>query len=93
MKRVRSALTNRIHLTRRGIWHAVLLFAAALSASLEVPRVARSTVREAAEELADPPAAITDAATRLVSAAAESHLGFDTNIYPGDKAMDVRPMT
>jgi hypothetical protein len=65
-----------------------LLFAAALSASLEVPRVARSTVREAAEELADAPAAITDAATRLVSAAAESHLGFDTNIYPGDKAMD-----
>jgi hypothetical protein len=39
-------------------------------------------------ELGDVPSAIADAVQRVASHVTESHLGFDTNVYPGDKAME-----
>jgi hypothetical protein len=80
---IASLLTKRI-----SVRNVVLLTVAAASASLEVPRMARSSFGEAASELTNAPAAIANATFRLVSDTDDSHLGFDTNIYPGDKAMD-----
>lgn len=65
-----------------------MLLLAAVSASVEAPRLAQEPLRAAAEELVDAPSAVAQAATRLVSNAGESHLGFDTNVYPGTRAMD-----
>ena len=73
---------------RRSIRHTVLLGLAAASASVEVPRIARTSFGRAATELTNAPAAIADVTFRLISGADGSHLGFDTNIYPGDGAMD-----
>jgi hypothetical protein len=73
---------------RRSVRNALLLSLAAVSASVEVPRIARTSFGEAASELTNAPAAIADATLRLVSGKDGSHLGFDTNVYPGDKAMD-----
>src|SRR5436309_1584745 len=76
----------------RTVRNALLLGLAAVSASLEAPRLANSSFGEAAVSLADAPVSvIADAVTRVASNATtttESHPGFDTNIYPGDKAMD-----
>jgi Domain of unknown function (DUF1906) len=73
-------------MTKRTLRNALTLVIAALSASIEAPRLARQPL-SAAAELADVPAAIGDAVERAASNVSESHLGFDTNIYPGDKAM------
>ena len=73
---------------RRILRNALLLVGAAVSATLEAPRVAHSSLGAAATELMDAPAAMAHAAARLVAAPAETHLGFDTNVYPGDRAMD-----
>lgn len=78
----------------------LLLAAAAISASIEAPRVAREPLTIAAAELTAAPSAIDSAVTTAASNASnasnaasgakdgESHLGFDTNVYPGDGAMD-----
>src|SRR4030095_3016292 len=55
---------------------------------IQVPRVAVTSFGSAASELTNAPAAIADVTLRLVDVKDESHLGFDTNIYPGDAAMD-----
>ena len=66
----------------------VALAAAAVSASLEAPRLAHTSLAEATVELVDAPAAIGDAVTRTAANVTGSHLGFDTNVYPGDDAMN-----
>ena len=73
-------------MNKRTLRNAITLVIAALSASIEAPRLARQSLSETVE-LADVPAAIDDAVEHVASSVAGSHLGFDTNIYPGDKAM------
>lgn len=63
------------------------LAAAAVSASLEAPRLVHGSLGSATVELADASTAISAAVTSVASRVTASHLGFDTNIYPGDDAM------
>src|SRR5579871_2649941 len=72
----------------RGMRNAALLVFAAASASLEAPRLANQPVRSATAELTHATAAIDSAAAQVASTVRRSYLGFDTNIYPGDAAMD-----
>jgi len=67
--------------------NALLLAVAAVSASLEVPRLQHESLDAATAAIANAPAAIGRAVANAASHAGESHLGFDTNMYPGDKAM------
>jgi len=75
--------------------NALMLAVAAFSASLEAPRLAQQPIRSATTELADASGAIDQAVHRVANnvgagvsdSANASHLGFDTNVYPGDKAM------
>jgi hypothetical protein len=73
-------------MTKRTLRNAITLVTAALSASIEAPRLARQPLC-ATVELADVPAAIDNAVERVASNVTGSHLGFDTNIYPGNNAM------
>jgi hypothetical protein len=67
---------------------------AALSASLEGPRLAHQPLTTVTAELTAAPSAIAHAATNVAANVTgddasddSSHLGFDTNVYPGDRAM------
>ncbi len=64
-----------------------MLAVAALSASLEAPRLVHQPLSSATRELADASGAINSAVQNVADNITESHLGFDTNIYPGDRAM------
>jgi glycoside hydrolase-like protein len=78
-------------MTKRALRNLLMLLVAAASASLEAPRLAHRPLAEATAELVDIPDATADAVTRVAgvtSPTSSSHLGFDTNVYPGDKAMD-----
>lgn len=68
---------------RNGIMLGVLAFAA----SFEAPRLARAPLGAATAELVGAPSAIGQAVTQVADNVTNSHLGFDTNVYPGDKAM------
>ena len=71
-----------------------MLAATAISASLDAPRLAHEPLTVASAELTGAPSAVGDAIAQLASTAANSasaprrHVGFDTNVYPGDRAMD-----
>ena len=67
--------------------NALMLAVAAFSASLEAPRLARQPIQSATAELADATGAIDQAVQKVADNVDASHLGFDTNVYPGDKAM------
>jgi len=75
-------------MTKRALRNLLMLLVAAASASLEAPRLAHRPLSEATVELVDIPDAAGDAVKRVASTMSSSHLGFDTNVYPGDKAMD-----
>jgi len=78
-------------MTKRALRNLLMLLVAAASASLEAPRLAHRPLAEATAELVDLPDATAEVVSRVASAtspASSSHLGFDTNVYPGDKAMD-----
>src|SRR5947209_11851163 len=84
-------LTNRARglMTRRTLRNALTLAFAAVSASLGAPQLAHRSLESATATLVDAPAAIDNAVDDLVTNVSDGHhLGFDTNIYPGDKAMD-----
>jgi len=66
----------------------LMLLVAAASASLEAPRLAHKPLAQATAELVDLPDATNDVITEVAANVSSSHLGFDTNVYPGDKAMD-----
>lgn len=66
--------------------NGLFLAAAVLSASFEAPTLTREPVRAAAAELISAPAVATQVVEQ--SQARSNHLGFDTNLYPGDAAMD-----
>jgi hypothetical protein len=67
--------------------NAIVLVVAAITASLDAPRIAHEPLRVAAAELAAAPSAVGAAVKHAASTGTRSHLGFDTNVYPGDKAM------
>lgn len=71
----------------RKLRNAALLGIAALSASLEAPRLRQSSLGAAAAELTNVPGAIASSVQDVADNINESYLGFDTNVYPGDKAM------
>jgi hypothetical protein len=77
-------------MTKRTVRNAISLMIAALSASIEAPRLVHAPLSSAPVELADVSSAIDDAVEQVASNVTDGgrHLGFDTNIYPGDKAMD-----
>ncbi len=75
-------------MTKRALRNLLMLLVAAASASLEAPRLAHRPLADATVELVDAPDATADAVTQVASTVSSSHLGFDTNVYPGDKAMD-----
>ncbi|HWJ16702.1 MAG TPA: glycoside hydrolase domain-containing protein [Gemmatimonadaceae bacterium] len=83
-------------MTKRALRNLLMLLVAAASASLEAPRLAQRPLAQATVELVDIPDATSGAVQRLASNVSSSvspnvsssHLGFDTNVYPGDKAMD-----
>ena len=76
------------------IRNAILLTATAIAASLDAPRLAHEPLAVASAELTAAPSAVGDAIAELAANAAGSgkavnrHVGFDTNVYPGDKAMN-----
>ena len=82
----RRAPRKPTRMNKRTLRSAVTLVIAGLSASIEAPRLVQHPLR-ATVELADVPTAIGNAVEHAASTVAASHLGFDTNIYPGDKAM------
>jgi hypothetical protein len=57
--------------------------AAVLSGALEAPRLARDPLGEVSAM----PSAVAGAVARVAASVGGSHLGFDTNVYPGDRAM------
>ncbi|HSQ29105.1 MAG TPA: glycoside hydrolase domain-containing protein [Gemmatimonadaceae bacterium] len=74
-------------MNKKTLRNLLALAAAAVSASLEAPQLAHSSLAQATAELADAPEAISGAVKRTVANVTASHLGFDTNVYPGDDAM------
>jgi hypothetical protein len=74
-------------MTKRTLRNAFTLVIAAVAASIEAPQLAQRPLA-ATVELADVPSAIGDAVQRVASHMTGSHLGFDTNLYPGDNAME-----
>lgn len=74
-------------MTIRAVRNAIAAAIAALSASIEAPRLAHQPLERAPIELADASSAISDAVEHVASTVNARHLGFDTNIYPGDQAM------
>lgn len=72
---------------RRSIVNYALLAAAAVSGALEAPKLAHEPLSVAASSITGAPSLIAGAVTRVASAVTNSHLGFDTNVYPGDRAM------
>src|SRR3954468_6249710 len=78
-------------MTKRALRNLLMLLVAAVSASLEAPRLVHRPLGQATVEIVDVPDATADAVENVAafaSNASSSHLGFDTNVYPGDKAMD-----
>jgi hypothetical protein len=71
----------------KALRNLLALAVAAVSASLEAPRLTHASLASATVELADAPSAIGRAVQRVTDNVAASHLGFDTNVYPGDDAM------
>jgi len=72
---------------KRSVRNAFYVALAAASASLEAPRIVRDPVRVARADLVGAPSAVAQAVTKVAANVTRSHLGFDTNVYPGDKAM------
>src|SRR3954466_3831350 len=75
-------------MTRKPLRNALMLAIAAISASLEAPRLAHEPLTTAAASMLDANGAIGDAVETVASNVSGTYLGFDTNIYPGDRAMD-----
>ena len=78
-----------LHLTKRGRRLALLLLAA-IPAAIGAPAIARISLTQLSGTLARAPERIAELpleAGVAAVAATGRHLGFDTNIYPGDRAM------
>lgn len=75
-------------MNRRKLRNYAFVAAAALSGTLEAPRIAHAPLSVVSAEMTGAPSAIAGAVTRVAATVTGSHLGFDTNVYPGDRAMD-----
>jgi hypothetical protein len=71
----------------RALRNGVMLAIAAISASFEAPQLAQQSLGAATASLVDGPSSIAGALEQVASTVTRGHLGFDTNVYPGDKAM------
>jgi hypothetical protein len=74
-------------MNRRQLRNAALYGVAALSASLEAPRLRQSSLGVAAAELTSVPTALASSVKEVADNINGTYLGFDTNLYPGNKAM------
>lgn len=72
----------------KALRNLLALAVAAVSASLEAPRLTHASLASATDELANAPAAVSTAVKRVAENVTATHLGFDTNVYPGDDAMN-----
>lgn len=74
---------------RRAALNYFLLAAAAVSGLLDAPRLAHESLGAAAADMTGGSSAIASAVQRVASSVTDdgSHLGFDTNVFPGDRAM------
>src|SRR5690348_2261672 len=75
-------------MTPRKLRNVALFGVAALSASLEAPRLRQSSLGAAAAELTNVPSAIASSVKTVADNVSDTYLGFDTNVYPGDRAME-----
>lgn len=82
-----SGLPHNLLAMKRTLRNALYIALAGASALLEAPRFAREP-GAASAELVHVPSAVASAVSHAASDIAGSHLGFDTNVYPGDKAMN-----
>src|SRR5690348_7992553 len=75
---------------RQAVLNYALLAAAAVSGLLEAPRLRHESLAAAAADMTSAPSAISTAVQKVASSVTGdgSHLGFDTNVFPGYKAMD-----
>ena len=72
----------------RSLRNYLLMGAAAVSGVLEAPRIAHEPLSTVSTELTGAPSALAGAVTKVAASVTGSHMGFDTNVYPGDRAMD-----
>ncbi|HEY4304241.1 MAG TPA: glycoside hydrolase domain-containing protein [Gemmatimonadaceae bacterium] len=75
-------------MNRRDIRSYVLIALAAVSGALEAPRLMHAPLSIASAEIAGVPSGIAGAVTKVAASVTGKHMGFDTNVYPGDRAMD-----
>jgi Rv2525c-like, glycoside hydrolase-like domain len=75
-------------MNRRSVRDACLMATMAVSAAIAAPPMSRQPLSVATAELAAAPSMLATAVAAATPSSQESHLGFDTNAYPGDKAMD-----
>lgn len=72
----------------RSVRDAVVWAAAAVSAAIAAPPMSHEPLGAMTAELTAAPLMIANVVNAVGSVPQESHLGFDTNVYPGNKAMD-----
>src|ERR1700759_611109 len=74
-------------MNRRDYRNYACIALAALSGILEAPRLARGSFGVATADMIGVPSAIAGAVTKVAASVTGNHVGFDTNVYPGDRAM------
>src|SRR3569833_1707965 len=75
-------------MNRRNLRNYAFMAAAAISGALEAPRLAHSPLSVVSSDILGAPSAIAGVVTNVASSVTGKHMGFDTNVYPGDRAMD-----
>jgi hypothetical protein len=68
--------------------NVLMLCLVTAAASIEAPRLVHEPLAAATADLVAAPTALANAVGTVASNVRASHLGFDTNVYPGDGAMD-----
>src|SRR3954468_8219561 len=74
-------------MNRRNLRNYACILLAAVSGALEAPRLARAPFSAATAEMVGVPSAVAGAVTRVAASVTGKHVGFDTNVYPRDRAM------
>ena len=74
-------------MNRRNVRNYAFIALAALSGALEAPRLARGSFGGAAADMTGVSSAFAGAVTKVAASVTGKHMGFDTNVYPGDRAM------
>ena len=74
-------------MNRRNLRNYACIGLAAVSGALEAPRLAHAPLGFATTDMIGVPSAVAGAVTKVAANVTGKHLGFDTNVYPGDRAM------